>query len=59
MHGSFDWKAKTPTMSVYSRDAITQVLGITRGGLILFALTAGGDYDKVTKQHDTVTLGVV
>ncbi|KAF8870313.1 PIN domain-like protein [Mucidula mucida] len=40
-----DLKAPFPTLTIYSRNRINKDLGISLGGLLLFVLLVGGDYD--------------
>ncbi|KAF9055227.1 PIN domain-like protein [Hymenopellis radicata] len=40
-----DIKARCPSVMIYSRNHINEDLGISPGGLFLFALLVGGDYD--------------
>lgn len=47
MTGSLELQLPNPSILIYSQDRIQENLGMTWGGLILFALAAGGDYDKV------------
>ena len=47
MTGSLELQLSNPSILIYSQDRIQENLGMTWGGLILFALAAGGDYDKV------------
>ncbi|KAF8867982.1 PIN domain-like protein [Mucidula mucida] len=41
-----DLKEPFPSLTIYSRNRITEDLGMSPGGLLLFALLVGGDYDK-------------
>ncbi|KAF9003509.1 PIN domain-like protein [Hymenopellis radicata] len=43
---SLDLKEQFPSLTIYSRNRITEELGMSPGGLLLFALLAGGDYDQ-------------
>ncbi|KAF9037846.1 PIN domain-like protein, partial [Hymenopellis radicata] len=43
---TLDLKEQFPSLTIYSRNRITEELGISSGGLLLFALLAGGDYDQ-------------
>ncbi|KAF8988058.1 PIN domain-like protein, partial [Hymenopellis radicata] len=44
---NLDLKAPFPSLTVYSRDRITEELGMSPGGILLFALLVGGDYDQI------------
>ncbi|KAF8907779.1 PIN domain-like protein [Mucidula mucida] len=41
-----DLKEPFPSLTIYSRNRITEDLGMSPGGLLLFALLVGGDYNK-------------
>ncbi|KAF8877584.1 hypothetical protein CPB85DRAFT_1259665 [Mucidula mucida] len=41
-----DFKEPFPSLTIYSRNHITEDLGMSPGGLLLFALLVGGDYNK-------------
>lgn len=38
-------------LTVFTADRVKQQLGLSHGGLILFALMCGGDYDLVSLSH--------
>lgn len=50
---NLEGKASKPHIMVYTAEAIRThpEVRLTRGGLILIALLAGGDYDKVRMLH--------
>jgi hypothetical protein len=41
------WSAEHDTIKIYSTKMIESQLHLTRGGMILIGLLAGGDYDPV------------
>ncbi|KAF9014428.1 PIN domain-like protein, partial [Hymenopellis radicata] len=45
--GTLELKEQFPSLTIYSQNRITEELGMSIGGLLLFALLAGGDYDEV------------
>lgn len=46
-------------VNIYAADAIKKETGLTTGGMILFALLAGGDYDDVRLYNPTFLIHFV
>ncbi|KAF9031420.1 hypothetical protein BDZ89DRAFT_911058, partial [Hymenopellis radicata] len=44
--GTLDLKEELPSLTIYARNRIMEELGMSPGGLLLFALLVGGDYDQ-------------